>query len=106
MKRLLFALLAAGCSTTGEAPDPRPVIDLSPVSCGYKWFQSGYSPMIEIACEQDRSRFRAEKLALAEEHARTIANQRCPTTCAAIELEDTSKPLKLGVSAVASPEIR
>jgi hypothetical protein len=91
MKRVaLSVVLVAACA----GPDPvvplRPVIDLAPVGCGYKWFQSGYGPTLRIPCEQDRAPFKQAQTALARDHAWEIARTRCPAACGPVELQDTS----------------
>jgi len=86
---LLFsALIAGGCSTQ-SLPAPRPEVDLSPVGCGYKWFQSGYSPDRLIDCDHDRSELHGPEKQLAVEDAWRIARNRCPSACSPIELPDT-----------------
>jgi len=90
MRSLLAVLvLLAGCAASDELRDLRPTVDLSPVGCGYKWFQSGYSPTIQIPCEQDRSTLRQEYKDTARADAWDVAQKRCPSSCAPTELQDT-----------------
>ena len=71
---LMFVLLLfGGCASTYEHGPLRPEVDLSPLGCGYKWFQSGYSPTLEMACDQDRSDLIDSQMALAREHAQEPA---------------------------------
>ena len=86
---LLIILLFNGCSGTPRVPDLRPKVDLSPVGCGYKWFQSGYGPTLEMPCDEDRSPLRSEQIALAIDHAWETARTRCPQDCPPRELEDS-----------------
>lgn len=86
---MLLIVVAGGCTGSRPMPDLRPDVDLSPVGCGYKWFQSGYGPTLEIPCDQDRSAMRDEQKALAREHAWETARARCPDTCAPVELKDS-----------------
>jgi hypothetical protein len=90
LKRIIAAILClAGCASTTETPELRPRVDLSPVGCGYKWFQSGYGPTISISCDQDRSPLRDTHRALARTHAWEIARKRCPDACRPITLKDS-----------------
>lgn len=87
-----LSLLLGGCAGVG-APEPlRPQVDLSPLGCGYKWFQSGYGPTLEMACAADRSALIDEQMALAAEHAREVARTRCPAACPPLELVDPGDP--------------
>lgn len=79
----------SGCSGTNELQINRPEVDMSPVGCGYKWFQSGYSPTLERPCDQDRSDLQESQRVLALDHAWEVAETRCPTACPPIELQDS-----------------
>lgn len=85
-------LLFSGCASIENRGPLRPSIDLSPLGCGYKWFQSGYSPTLEMACDLDRSELIDEQMALASEHARQVAATRCPDACSPVELVDPGDP--------------
>ena len=85
---LLLALGLVGCSST-EPSLNRPVVDLSPVGCGYRWFQTGYSPYLTMDCAADRSALKAAQTQLAIAHAWAVAAERCPSDCPPRELEDT-----------------
>jgi hypothetical protein len=86
---LAIVVCLSGCAGTTRIEDMRPQVDLSPVGCGYKWFQSGYSPTVEIPCDRDRAPMREEQTALARADAWEIAEERCPDACGPIELRDT-----------------
>ena len=85
---LMFTLSLIGCAakTTGYL---KPEIDMSPVGCGYKWFQSGYSPERRLDCRVDREWIHASEKSLAIEDAWRIARARCPEACPPEELEDS-----------------
>ncbi len=90
---LMIGLLGiSGCAGTSERAPMQPEIDLSPLDCGYKWFQSGYSPTLEIACDADRSHLIASQKKLASVHARDVAGTRCPQSCPPAELTDPGDP--------------
>lgn len=79
-----------GCSNRQPAFN-QPVIDMSPVDCGYKWFQTGRSPPLARDCSLTRgNELRADQEALAVSHAWEIAAGRCPAACPPKELRDTS----------------
>ena len=84
---LLVVFIASGCATQNLSV-PRPQVDLSPVGCGYKWFQSGHSPDRLIDCSVDRSELHAQEKQLAVADAWRIARNRCPSACPPIELPD------------------
>lgn len=88
-KILLLVVLALGGCAKSELRSLKAEIDMSPVDCGYKWFQSGYSPDIYIECELNRDHLQPEQTALAIDHAWSIANTRCPIKCPPRELKDT-----------------
>lgn len=88
-RTVMLVLLLAGCASSNDLRDLRPDVDLSPVGCGYKWFQSGYSPTIQIPCDQDRRPLKTEYQALARAHAWEVAQKRCPGACAPTELQDS-----------------
>ena len=85
-------LLLCGCAGVKEREALQPDIDLSPLGCGYKWFQSGYSPSIEMACDLNRQHLAETQMELAREHAREVARTRCPADCAPVELIDPGDP--------------
>ena len=87
---LLAATLLAACGHQ-SVDAPRPAIDLSPVGCGYKWFQSGYSPELAMSCDADRTGLVETETARAVDHAWEIARQRCPSECPPRELQDTTE---------------
>lgn len=89
MRVLGVVALLAGCTPTEGVRGLRPQVDLSPVGCGYKWFQSGYGPTVQIPCNQDRAPLSEEHKALAREHAWEIAERRCPDACASVEIDDS-----------------
>lgn len=78
-----------GCAGTKDLKNFRPEVDLSPVGCGYKWFQSGYSPTVHSSCDADRSTIREAQIALARSHAWEVAENRCPDSCPPRELADS-----------------
>jgi hypothetical protein len=86
---LLSLLLIGGCAAERDLGPVRPAIDVSPLGCDYKWFQSGYSPTIRVPCESDRSGLAEHNVQLASDHAWEIARQRCPSECGPIELQDS-----------------
>ena len=65
---------------------------MTPLGCGYKWFQSGYSPTLDLPCDQDRQRLAGKQMELARAHAREIASARCPEACPPVELVDPGDP--------------
>lgn len=85
---LLAIFVVSGCATQNLSA-PRPQVDLSPVGCGYKWFQSGYSPDRLIDCDHDRSELHESEKQRAVEDAWRIARSRCPSVCPPIELVDS-----------------
>jgi hypothetical protein len=89
MKNSIFIALSlvAGCATNQEIAGLVPAVQTSPVDCGYQWFQSGYSPPMQISCDVDRTPLRDAQNALAREHAWEVAASRCPESCAPVELE-------------------
>lgn len=89
--RCILAILIglAGCAGTQELQDLRPNIDLSPVGCGHKWFQSGYSPTIQSACGASLSSRRDAQLNLALKHAWEVAHAKCPDACPPVALVDS-----------------
>ncbi len=88
----MFLLVSSGCTITADSGFRQPAVDLSPLDCGYKWFQSGYSPTLEMSCEADRSQIVDEQMALARQHAREVARARCPEVCPPEELVDPGDP--------------
>ena len=84
----LLLLLITGCATR-EPPTNRVAVDVSPVGCGYRWFQSGYSPYLEIDCTADRDHLREAQILEATDHAWAVARERCPAACPPQRLEDT-----------------
>ncbi len=84
----LALVLIAGCSNTQPVGPLRPDMDMTPLGCGYKWFQSGYSPTLQMPCAQDRGPIAQAQMDLAGAHAREIANARCPAACPPVELVD------------------
>ena len=95
MKYILAILIGlSGCAGTQELRDLRPAVDLSPVGCGHKWFQSGYSPTIQSACSLDRSSIRSAHRGLALDHAWEVARTKCPDVCPPVELSDSVEAVK------------
>ena len=82
---LVLLAMTAGCQSGDDFNRLRPAVDLSPLGCGYKWFQSGHA-MLTCAEYQATERDRLVELARAD--AWQIAKTRCPDTCPPIELED------------------
>ena len=82
-------VVLAGC-TAAPRPPFLPQPELGPLGCGYKWFQTGYSPVHRLACDADRGELNATEPALAEAHAWEIARTRCPDACPPVPLEDTA----------------
>ena len=82
------SIALAGCAQT-ELTTHRPQVDTSPVLCGHKWFQSGYSPDLTVDCSADRASLRDAQTVLALEHAWEVARARCPSVCPPRELRDT-----------------
>ena len=79
----------AGCAAQDRQPFlPQP--DLSPLGCGYKWFQTGYSPVRRVPCDADRSALHTGETALAEAHAWEVPRTRCPEACPPVPLQDTA----------------
>ena len=89
---LITLLSMAGCSSSQPAGPARPEIDMTPLGCGYKWFQSGYSPTLQMPCAQSRELIAEAQMALASAHAREIAEARCPAGCPPVELVDPGDP--------------
>ena len=89
---LIVLLLLTGCASNEEIAGLVPIVQMSPVGCGYQWFQSGYSPPMQISCDVDRTPLREEQNELAREHAWEVATSRCPESCAPIELEYSGEP--------------
>jgi len=85
---ILILLMLGGC-TQREFVVGAPHIDTSPVGCGYKWFQAGYSPTRSVDCEANRDFIRELDLQLAKENAWEVARERCPSACKPRELSDT-----------------
>ena len=85
---MLLVLGLTGCSSNEPEPN-RPSVDHTPVGCGYKWFQTGYSPYLVMDCAADRSALRAAQTELAVTHAWEVAKARCPGACPPRELTDT-----------------
>lgn len=85
---LIAAFVAGGCATQNLSA-PRPQVDLSPVGCGYKWFQSGYSADRLMDCSADRSEMHVREKQRAVEDAWRVARDRCPSVCPPIELQDS-----------------
>jgi len=87
---LCVAVYVAGCESRGlELLQPE--IDMSPVGCNYKWFQTGYSPQLPVDCAQERSAdFGLTQIDLASRAAWDVAEHRCPASCPPRELKDTS----------------
>jgi len=87
---LILILAAAGCAQVSLEP-AAPSIDLSPLGCGYKWFQTGYSQNIRVKdCDADRSALRTEMMIQASAHAWEVGGMRCPAQCPPRELKDTT----------------
>jgi len=84
----LLLIMMSGCESQ-NLPPVRAAVDLHPVGCGYKWFQSGYSEYVPWPCSEDRSTLKASLLASAESRAWEIARQRCPAACPPQERKDT-----------------
>ena len=74
---LLTGVLLTGCAVF-DNPPLKGELDLSPVGCRYKWFQSGYSPDLAKSCDAPREHQREEQTLLAQINAWDIAGQRCP----------------------------
>ena len=90
MVRWLPVLLLALCGCASrELAKYNPKIDLTPLGCGYKWFQTGYSPTREYDCDMNRDAIRETELKLANENAWEVAHQRCPAECKPVELKDS-----------------
>lgn len=86
---LIFVFAVAGCAQR-SLESARPNIDLSPLDCGYKWFQTGYSSDVLIEnCAMDRSVFRDSLSQKAVAHAWEVGALRCPMECPPQELKDT-----------------
>ena len=83
-----LSLLLTACASRAP-PTNRPAVDLTELGCGYKWFQTGYSEYLNIACERDRTSIREAQTQLARAHAWDVARLRCPTECPPTELADT-----------------
>jgi hypothetical protein len=86
---LFTILVSSGCATK-SFQENRPQLNMSPVGCGYKWFQSGYSPDRLLDCSEDRSELHAPEKQLAVADAWRIAISRCPNACPPIELSDSA----------------
>ncbi len=87
---LCVAAFVAGCESR-RLELLQPEIDMSPVACNYKWFQTGYSPQLPADCSQERgAEFRLTQSDLANKAAWDVAAQRCPASCPPRELKDTS----------------
>lgn len=91
MRLVVLAMLAPACSSqsiqTGSV-----TIDMRPLDCGYKWFQTGTSPTIRQSCDLPRGEdLLTQQTRLAVEHAWSMARERCPSECPPIELNDPSE---------------
>ncbi len=87
---LCVAALAAGCESR-RLEFLQPEIDMSPVGCNYKWFQTGYSSQLPVVCSEERGAdFHLMQTELAGQAAWDIAEQRCPASCPPRELKDPS----------------
>ena len=94
MRFLIFlsAMLSLSACASKNFDAPTAQIDLSPVECGYKWFQSGVSPGVQQNCDVPRTeQFKVAQQALAKENAWQIARERCPSACPPRELNDPTK---------------
>ena len=86
---IAFGWLTACSSASLESS--KVTIDMRPVGCDYKWFQTGTSPALRRSCALPRSEeIKIQQHDLALEHAWKIANQRCPAVCPPRELNDPS----------------
>lgn len=85
---LAAVAFTAGCHTSSDPRLLRPSVDLSPLSCGYKWFQSGHAM---LSCDEYQVAKRERLVELARADAWEIANQRCPVACPPVELKDTAE---------------
>ena len=88
---VILSLVATACSSqdiqTGIVS-----IDMRPLDCGYKWFQTGRSPVLTRSCDLPRGEdLKAQQTQLAVGHAWSIAKERCPLECPPIELNDPSE---------------
>jgi hypothetical protein len=91
ISRIVTPLLLglAGCAQPALEL-PALAVDVSPVDCGYKWFQTGYSPRVRVeSCETGRDELRNRLTVEAVEHAWDTARVRCPVACPPAELSDT-----------------
>jgi hypothetical protein len=90
MVRLLFFVMVflGGCAAQ-QTPVHRANIDTTPLGCGYKWFQAGYSDAQEFDCKLSRSSIRRHELLLANENAWDVALARCPQECKPVEIQDS-----------------
>ena len=87
MRRFVFIVALAGCSHGGSIQHQMPLVDMSPLGCGYKWIQSGHAA---IDCDQADAMPIKQKTLMATDDAWRIARERCPSTCPPRELRDTS----------------
>jgi len=85
---LLLLLFVGGCMTREFTLDG-PHVDTTPLGCGYKWFQAGYSPTQEFTCELSRESIKKHEMALATKNAWEVARTRCPKSCKPTELKDS-----------------
>ena len=66
----------------------RPNVNLSPLDCGYRWFQTGYSEYISMSCQDDRAPLKETQTRMAEDHAAQVALKRCPSECPPVEVQE------------------
>lgn len=87
---LLIPAILAGCADRQPALN-KTEINLGPVDCGYKWFQTGRSPDLAIDCALPRGEeVRSSQTVFAIAHAWELARDRCPASCPPRALKDTS----------------
>ena len=92
MRLVALSMLATACSSQQNVQTGVVNVDMRPLDCGYKWFQTGRSPALQRSCELARGEgLKAQQTQLAVAHAWSIAKERCPSACPPIELNDPSE---------------
>lgn len=88
---VILSLVATACGSQDIQTDILS-IDMRPLDCGYKWFQTGRSPALTRSCDLPRGEdLKAQQTQLAVGHAWSIAKERCPLECPPMELNDPSE---------------
>jgi hypothetical protein len=84
----LIVIIFGGCAVKPNLAY-QAKMDMTPLGCGYKWFQAGYSEAQEFDCNLSRISIRENELQLANENAWDVARARCPQECKPVEIQDS-----------------